>query len=259
MGSPLIMGHRGLTERAVENSRESVEKAIEHGLAGIEVDIQPTADHEWVCFHDSNLLRLTGLNRQLATVNSGEIKTMTFKSADHSNKNAHYGKAIFYEELLDLGKDTLLLNIEIKGHFWRKKNLIEKLIKPLRNKGMVDQVIFSSFSPWTLLRLGQIARDLRLGVLLRDPDKMSTPLWSLRLIKPYSIHPPLSRLNAHAIKKWRDKGYRIFTWTINDQEVYDAMCGLGVDGIITDFPLKFMKGQSHSAVADYVGHSKGGR
>lgn len=58
-GSPWILGHRGAPWDAPENTIPSLQQALNHGLDGIEYDLQRTLDGEAVLLHDDTLGRTT--------------------------------------------------------------------------------------------------------------------------------------------------------------------------------------------------------
>jgi glycerophosphoryl diester phosphodiesterase len=55
-----IIGHRGARGLSPENTIASIEKAIEHGVDEVEVDVRMTKDHVAVLHHDSTLIDPSG-------------------------------------------------------------------------------------------------------------------------------------------------------------------------------------------------------
>jgi glycerophosphoryl diester phosphodiesterase len=55
-----IIGHRGARGLAPENTIASIEKAIQHGVDEIEVDVRMTKDHVAVLHHDSHVTDPSG-------------------------------------------------------------------------------------------------------------------------------------------------------------------------------------------------------
>ena len=56
---PLVFAHRGFGDLAPDNSLYAVERALEAGMDGVDVDGQLTRDGELVIFHDLSVDRLT--------------------------------------------------------------------------------------------------------------------------------------------------------------------------------------------------------
>lgn len=72
-----LLGHRGARHEALENSLAGFEHAQNlqsRGLAGIEFDVQLTADEHLVVFHDDTLQRLCGLQSRIDQLNLAEIQ-----------------------------------------------------------------------------------------------------------------------------------------------------------------------------------------
>lgn len=53
----IIVGHRGVAGTYPENTRVSVQAAINLGLSWVEVDVQPTKDNVLVVCHDHTIDR----------------------------------------------------------------------------------------------------------------------------------------------------------------------------------------------------------
>lgn len=74
---PIIAVHRGAAELAPENTLESFRGALAYEMEMIEVDVQQTADHRYVAFHDLDVARKTGA--------SGRFPLLTFDQARSLN------------------------------------------------------------------------------------------------------------------------------------------------------------------------------
>ena len=69
-----IYTHRGLfdNKRIVENTINAFKKALIENL-NIELDIRTTKDNKIIVFHDSNIERLTGINRLVKDMTYDEL------------------------------------------------------------------------------------------------------------------------------------------------------------------------------------------
>ena len=112
-----IWAHRGCSLRYPENTRTSFEKAAlltDHGLTGIELDIQLTKDGEMVVIHDEKIDRTTD--------GFGFVRDYTFSELQTFHIHTGTGKAEHipsFKEVADLLKESmskgLRLNIELKN------------------------------------------------------------------------------------------------------------------------------------------------
>jgi glycerophosphoryl diester phosphodiesterase len=84
---PLIIGHRGASREAPENTLESFRLAWEQGADGIEADFRLTADDRIVCMHDETAARTTGVDLNVASSSLKELRRLDaglWKGADWS-------------------------------------------------------------------------------------------------------------------------------------------------------------------------------
>lgn len=80
LGLPELIAHRGNAAEFPENTLEALASAVDLGVRYVELDVQLTADHVPVVFHDSNLVRVAGRSEcvheldwsQLAQISVGE-------------------------------------------------------------------------------------------------------------------------------------------------------------------------------------------
>lgn len=234
---PLILAHRGVTRYAPENSIEAIQKAVELGLHGIELDLRQTSDNQFVCFHDENVKRLTGVDKKISEMGSTHLRQLTLEAPSPDGTTSLSGRVAFLEDVLDLVSRDFLLNIEIKGPSWKTEDLQDKMIVPLRQRGLMKHALISSFFPIPLLRIKKIEPTIRIGILVHDTHlHMGKPGWMSRFLSPYSIHPEFHLATPGRIALWKDAGYAIFVWTVNDRETYDKFCEAEVNGVITDIP-----------------------
>jgi len=98
--------HRGLHDKeSPENSMMAFRKAKEKGW-GIELDIRLTSDRKVIVMHDRNLLRATGVNKNIDETTYEELRNLTiFKTNE---------RIPLFSEVLEEMKDVPLL-VEFKG------------------------------------------------------------------------------------------------------------------------------------------------
>ena len=76
-----LVAHRGWQNRYPENTLLAVEAAMVAGARHVEIDIQFSGDGHPVVFHDNNLLRLCGVDRELHTCSLAELAQFTVSAA----------------------------------------------------------------------------------------------------------------------------------------------------------------------------------
>lgn len=237
MNQAIILAHRGLTAEAPENSYEAIANTVARGISGLEVDVRASSDGELFLSHDDNAARVCGLDKKFADMTAEEIRHLKWARPSLDGQSKVEGRPLFFNDLLDMTRDKLLLNLEIKGGAWKRTLLEEKFIQPLIDRHMMGQVIVSSFLHQPLLQLRRIAPELKTGFIIH-PSRFGPgqPGWTARWLKLYSIHPPKGLVTPTRIALWKRNGYSIFVWTVNEKKQYEQLCDWEVDGIISDVP-----------------------
>ena len=111
----LNMCHRGTKGYIAENTLESIQKAIDLGVDGVEIDVFRCASGEIVVFHDKKLDRLTN--------STGFIEEMTIDSLNNVLVEGKY-KLPPLEEVLTFIDGNIFLNVELKGKNTATKNAL---------------------------------------------------------------------------------------------------------------------------------------
>jgi glycerophosphoryl diester phosphodiesterase len=75
---PWVIGHRGFSSKAVENTIPSFEAALAAGARGLECDVRGTRDGHVVVFHDDSTRRLMGVNGRIEDLTSDQVRALRF-------------------------------------------------------------------------------------------------------------------------------------------------------------------------------------
>jgi glycerophosphoryl diester phosphodiesterase len=117
---------------------------------------------------------------------------------------------------------------------------VELLMKVITEKQMEDFVIIQSFDFRTLQYLHKNYPAIKTAMLIEDYDKASFDDQIKKLGFTASIYSPhYSLVTAELINKCHTTAMQIIPWTVNDKKEIERLKGLGVDGIITDYPNLF--------------------
>ncbi len=73
-----IIAHRGASASAPENTMAAVREAIEAGADWVEIDVQETADGEVVVFHDSDFMKLAGVDLKIWDAHVSEVLSLHY-------------------------------------------------------------------------------------------------------------------------------------------------------------------------------------
>ena len=225
----LSIGHRGAKGYVAENTYESISKAIVLGVDGIEIDVFKCASGELVLFHDKNLKELTG--------ESGLIENLTIKELEQFLVLGKY-KIPTLKDVLTRIEKPLFVNIELKG--LNTAQATSKIIADLSKSTSwsLENFIVSSFNWGELEQFRSIDKNTAVGVLVSKSMSINEAIEFGKQINAQAIHPNFKLLNNKTVKKIKNNGFKIYSWTVNDKDDINFMKKLKVDGIISDYPEK---------------------
>ncbi|PIF01050.1 MAG: glycerophosphodiester phosphodiesterase [Maribacter sp.] len=224
-GKPLVIGHRGAMGHEMENTVASVRKALELGVDMIEIDVFKIKSGEIVVFHDETVDRLTDLSGKIEDYDIFYVKKMMLEG-NHPIP--------LLQDVMDVLDDDVRLNIELKGAGTADRvNMIVNVFMGRRGWDL-DKFIISSFNWDELKSMRKFNKDIPIAVLTDDD-----PVDAIAVAKELNaeaINPDFKDLDLDSVRKIKDAGFKIYTWTVNEPGDIDLVRSLGVDGIITNYP-----------------------
>ena len=182
-----------------------------------------------VLFHDEDLKKLTG--------ESGLIENLTIKELEQFLVLGKY-KIPTLEEVLKKLEEPIFVNIELKGSNTAEatSKIIQYFVK--NTSWGLENFIVSSFNWLELEQLRIIDKNIPVGVLVGRSVSINEAIEFGKKINAQAIHPNYALLNDITVKKIKNNGFKIYTWTVNNIDDINFMKKLKVDGIISDFPDK---------------------
>jgi glycerophosphoryl diester phosphodiesterase len=191
---PLILGHRGLSSKHLENSLEAFRAALEAGMDGFELDVQPSRDGVCLVLHDEDLARTahgSGLLRQMKVAELPPLK-----NGENVPRLA---------DVLDL--PAQLINVELKGEpGWRQA------LATVEGADALERVLFSSFEHSEVLQLWAACETARCGFLWETDEAMDLTAEELGdLPEALWLHPPLKAVQARP-ELWAPYADRLALW-----------------------------------------------
>ena len=228
----IVYAHRGASAYAPENTLEAFRLGMEMGAEGFELDVHLSKDGELVVIHDETVDRTTN--------GTGLVRDMTLtelQALDASNGKEGYPDARIptLAEVFRLvqGTDTIV-NVEIKTDEYFYPGIEGKALNLAREMGVMDQVIFSSFNHFSLLKLRELAAEAKLGMLFADV--LVRPWDYAKALDVEYLHPMKMNIYTENFSKGAmDAGYGINLWTVDDEETMIRCLAENV-GIITNKP-----------------------
>ena len=243
---PLVIGHRGFSAAAPENTLPSFKLALAAAADLVELDYYHTSDGVPVVIHDPDLDRTTDSVKRWGTkktrVESKSVAELRSLDAGAWKDTQFTGtKLPLLTEALDLIQSNGVTLIE------RKAGDPATCVKLLKERNLVNDVIVQAFD-WEYLRglhalepaqiLGALGPPgTRDGRKLSDAEKKLTAEWVEKANDSGARIVVWNRmLDRPAVETAHRRGLKVWVYTINDAEVANGLLDLGIDGIITDNP-----------------------
>ncbi len=233
VGRPLVFAHRGAMAYAPMNTLAAFALAVEQGADGIELDVWLSQDDVPVVIHDFELDHTTDGK---GTVGSTPLVALKELDAGGWFDESYAGQRIpTLGEVFEAVGGQTFVNVEIKSVVLDNKNIVWQTLQVIREHGMQERVLVSSFNPLVLRLLHKTAPDIATGYLYlgRSPWYLR---WALRGITYHAEHPQASAMDAETVQKARRHNRRVNVWTVNEEDEAKRLQDLGVDGLITDRP-----------------------
>lgn len=226
-----MIGHRGASARAPENSVEAFARARADGADGVELDVLCCATGEVVVFHDDDLVRLGGRPERIENLAFSELQNVRLASG---------ARIPTLEQAFEACGPELLVNVELKAPRvggGRLRRLVDGVAAILERTGTGPRVLVSSFSP-RAVRLWMRRSPAVPAALLFERDEV-LPLrraWPAAWLHPAALNPEHVLCTRSRVARWQRLGYAVNVWTVDGADTVRACRDLGVDGIITNDP-----------------------
>ena len=221
IASTLRIGHRGAAGHAPENTLAAIWKARSFHADLIEVDLRETNDGHLVLLHDDTIDRTTNKTGPVAGMSLEQVQRL----------DAGKGQRIpTLEEALEIaaGHMGMILELKVEG-------IGNDACAIVKRTGFRDPLIYTSFMMDELHRVRQVDPLAKLMVLL-PRNLPQDPVADVVAVRASHVGLHFSSVTPILLQTYHNLGRLVFTYTVNDPADLQRMRGLGVDGIISDFP-----------------------
>src|SRR5262245_19365012 len=229
------IAHRGASGVFPENTRLAFEKAIAAGADMIELDCQMTRDGHVVIFHDEKLRRICGVPGALRDRTLAELKRLDI--GKWRGKAFKGERILTLEEALETVAHDTDVCLELKSFGGPSPGLELKALFILSHYDYLERTILSSFDYRCLARLRELAPEAALGVIY-GVDSDGDPFAVAEQLGARSIHVQKELASRSWLSRAWDDGLDVYVWTVNDFREMTAFAGMGVQGLISDYPEK---------------------
>ena len=220
----LIIGHRGASNEACENTLQAFELAVDGGAEMIELDVHKTIDNHIMVIHDRFTGRVSRMNIDIHRSTLEEAQKVPMRG----------GLQIpTLDEVLMSFKGKVYFNIEIK-----QRGIESEIYTLIDRYNLRDQCVISSF----LFRLPRLNIKTNNEVLTASIgiDHIKIVKRTLKLGLD-GVHPQFLIVTPKLVSKAHSNNLFVNAWTANNPKSWNRLIKCGVDGIMTNNPRKLHK------------------
>jgi glycerophosphoryl diester phosphodiesterase len=253
----LVFAHRGFGDLAPDNSLYAVERALEAGMEGVDVDGQLTRDGEVVIFHDLSVDRLTS---DTGRVSGKTLQQLLALDLAPKFKPGMRGAPVrTFEDFVRTVKGRGILMVELKVPGAKRTGMEERAVEIVRKHNAYRDVVLSSFNPVVLYRLKRLDPQIRTALIFMDtnwnpelvaeikPGDLVNLPWFLRrefirravrkIVKPdlLSIN---HEVDEAVTERLIAKGWPSFIWTPDEEKDIRRALAKRPYGVISDQPVR---------------------
>lgn len=226
------VAHRGASGNFPENTLRAFQMALEIGVDEIEFDLRMTGDGHLVVMHDATVDRTTDGTGAIGELTLAEIRALD--AGRVFGERFRGDRVPTWEEALDLVQGKVRLNVHLKEGGSPDGDYERKVAKALRAFRMVDDSVmacndvsvglFAEIDPRIACRIFPNNRSP--GDYIRSSVEMG-----LR-----TMQPGRDMTSTEFVQKAHESGLGVHVFYADTPEDMRTYIGMGVDGILTNYP-----------------------
>lgn len=228
-----VIGHRGASNLAPENTLAAFELAFMLTLDGVELDIQRSVDGELIVFHDEDLSRTTNGTGWVGEKTLAELQTLDaggWFDLRYEGESIPTLSEVF--ELMRVNEMTLFLELK-DPHFYPDIEI--EVANIIREYQFENRVQVRSFDHEALKTFHHIAPEIPISELWWEKLPSENETFTRTINALYTLYTPETLAQIH------ERGQQATAWTVNNLEAAKRLITWGIDAITTDNPDQVKK------------------
>ena len=244
---PLIIGHRGASAHAPENTHAAFALAFDDGADGIEFDVRLARDGVPYVFHDETLERTAGV-RASADIHSSAALSQMYVGGWFLARHALTTTPDYARETIPTlaqvferyGTHTLYAEMKCEDAA-RRPALARAVVELIHKHDLASRVVVKSFALDSLLEVKRLAPGIRTAALFgRSWPRPFLP--AAKIIAEaeacgadeISLHRSL--LRGATVQAAHSRGFEVLVWTVNSPASLRRALKLKLRAVFTDYP-----------------------
>lgn len=234
-----IVGHRGASRDAPENTLPAFALAWKQGADAIEGDFHLTKDGHIVCLHDGNTKKVADENLVVADSTLSQLRTLDVGRA-HGEKFRGAVIPTLAEVFATVPTEGKIY-VEVKCG----PEIIPRLLEEIGQTQLArEQIVVISFQKEVIQQVEEKAPDLKtawLSSFRKDPQGRISPspteiLQTLRSIKADAFSSSKDRATQAMVEAVKRGGFEYHVWTVDDIASAKKFQKWGARSITTNVP-----------------------
>jgi glycerophosphoryl diester phosphodiesterase len=234
-GRPLVLGHRGASAEAPENTLAAFRLALAQGGDGVELDVWRCATGEIVVIHDEDTGRTCGERLEVPDAPLSALRAL--------DAGAWKGER-FRGERIPLLAEVLealpgaVINVELKARTGRPDpGLAQGVARALADARAGERAIVSSFDFRLVAAFREASPRVATGLLFEPAwhRPLRVPL-ATAWLRPSALHPALGLCTPRRLAGWVAAGRAVNVWTVDDPGQVARLARAGVAGLVCNAP-----------------------
>ena len=265
---PFVIGHRGASGLAPENTLAALRLAIALGADGVEFDVQLSAGGQPVVIHDSRVNRTTNGQGAVSRLTLAQLQSLDAgswferrlirrprarKTVERIPAEASAARLISSREPVPALSDVFLLlgparldriYVELKGSPANREALLKTVLSLVREFEIERSVTLLSFDHEIVRRAKELAGYIRTAATFPARGRRLVTTRSIirsaesAAVDEVALHFGIA--TRRTVEALHRRGISVSAWTANSKLAMRRLAACGVDSIMTDFPNRLL-------------------
>lgn len=222
-----IIAHRGAAGSRPENTMAAINKAVDEGADWVEIDVQETADDEVVVAHDSDFMKLAGVDLKIWDASMADLAEIDIGSWFDPSYSGERTPTLRQALGAVKGRSKVMIELKYYGHDVDLESRVADIVEEL---GMAGDISVMSLKYDGVRKMQSLRPDWRYGVLA------ATAIGDLASLEADFLAVNTGQASLQLIKRAHQRGKKLYVWTVDDPLTMSRMISMGVDGLITNEP-----------------------
>lgn len=250
MKLPLIIGHRGASAAAPENTIAAFERALRDGADGIEFDVRLARDGVPVVIHDATLRRTAGIDAPIAALSSSDLSAIDVGSW-FNRRRPDRAEAVYASETVPtlarvfetVAPRCRALYVELKCEAGETTPLVERVVAEVRAHELEQRVVIESFTLAAVAGAKRLAPDVRAAAAFERRARRPllapcTLIKRARDCRADELALSRSLVSRRTVESAHAAGLQTVVWTVDHPSWVRRACALGLRAVITNDPAR---------------------